>query len=368
MKTNMSEDMQLQIETVIEEARRISLDVAQEVEEIFQQGNEHPLDQGKAFELLTKIISVLRQNAGERGDDATSNSLAGDIHQIIQRVIQMREPVISESTKIKLVSHNGIDPGLLRPKQRFQGVEMSINAGYVKTRDIPLWTKNPRTDIKFAQFRKDKARDPNPEECLELMWGDDKDEFKIKELAISIALNGVRVPPIIAVDGTLLDGNRRIAACQYILYNKNQAFNNEALKNAEYIWIWQLTEDATKNDEQLVIAARNFEPDYKQDWTKYTKAKELYKAWQEMSSLSPGNSDERQKRVVLAHKFAIKPDQVKKYIETIEIVEIFKDYHLDEKDKKIHEVENVVDRYYAYLEKIARLKSNNKPRKPTLDK
>lgn len=357
MITNISEDMKLQIETVIEEARRISVDVAQEVEEIFQQGNEHPLDRGKAFELLTKIISVLKRNADERGDDATSNSLAGDINQIIQRVIQMREPVISESTKataptkIKLVPHNGIDPRPRLPKQRFQGVEVPMYEGYVKTIDIPLWTENPRTEIELAQFRKENnGRDPNPEQRLELMWGNED----IEELAKDIALNGVHTPPIIAVDGTLLDGNRRIAACQYILHNKSKEFDDKAFKNAEYIWIWQLTEHATEEDKQRVIVARNFGSDHKKDWTKYTKAKQVYKAWQEMSSRSRGKINKAEIVKILAHNFKLQPNQFNRLIETMQIVENFREYHNEKGGDTItYDVENVVDRYYAYLEKIA---------------
>lgn len=358
MTTNISEDMKLQIEAVIEEARRISVDVSQEVEEIFKQGNERPLEQGKTFELLTKIISVLKRKAGESGDDATSNSLAGDINQIIQRVIQMREPVISESikatapTKIKLVRHNGIDP---RPrKKRFQGVEVQMKEGYVNTRDIPLWIDNPRTEIELARFRKENnGRDPNPEQRLEIMWR----KKDIEELAKDIALDGVHTPPIIAVDGRLLDGNRRIAACQYILHNKDKKFDDEAFKNAEYILIWQL-EHATEDDERRVIAARNFASDHKKDWTKYTRAKEVYKVWQEMSSRSCGKINNTEIRKILAREFGnIQPTQVKKYIETMEFVQIFRDYHIDVKGEDIYDVEDVVDTYYAYLEKIASSKA-----------
>ena len=94
----------------------------------------------------------------------------------------------------------------------------------MRTRDVELWDGNERLDIHLNQFQQKFGRGPKPVELVAIMQGnmplpgiDESDQFAISALAKSIAVNGVRKPPIIDVDGKLLDGNRRVAACYHIL-------------------------------------------------------------------------------------------------------------------------------------------------------
>src|SRR5260221_386002 len=86
---------------------------------------------------------------------------------------------------------------------------------------------------------------------------------RVADLARSVANNGVRRSPIIDLDGPLLDGNRRVTACHYVL--RSPEFTSEQKKRAEWIYVWQLTEHATDEDRDVVVVSLNFEPDHKQD-------------------------------------------------------------------------------------------------------
>ena len=75
-------------------------------------------------------------------------------------------------------------------------------------------------------------------------------------MAANIAKNGLRIPlSILDSDGTtLLDGNRRVTACHYLL--RHADFSAEQKKLVEEITVWQLTEHADEDDREEVIVAR----------------------------------------------------------------------------------------------------------------
>src|SRR5207249_4833804 len=97
------------------------------------------------------------------------------------------------------------------------------------------------------QFREKFGHAPSADELLDIMLSrmglpgvperEKSDQFGIAGLARSIAINGVRKPPILDTDGTLLDGNRRVAACHFILYSDE--FSVEQKRRAEHIFVWQ---------------------------------------------------------------------------------------------------------------------------------
>ena len=77
----------------------------------------------------------------------------------------------------------------------------------------------------MAQFKKTHGRTVRrPEDLVRIMRSEanlpgleEIDQFKIEELARSIASSGVRQPPVISHDGILLDGNRRVTASLFVL-------------------------------------------------------------------------------------------------------------------------------------------------------
>lgn len=352
LRTDISEDIQQSLEAVIAEARRISTDVAEEVEEILQHGREHPLEQVEAFQLLTKVIDVLKRSASQRRDEATSKSLEGDINQIVEQIIQIRERVMQKTTgsitqtnRLELVTYKGIKPEPVRPTPCFQGRLVPMYSGFVKATEIKLWDGNDRLEIHIQQFYQKNGRNPNPEELLDIMLSkmqmpgipnDEKDDqFEIVQLARSIAVNGVRKPPILNIQGNLLDGNRRVAACYYIL--NSDEFSSEQKRRLEYIHVWQLTEHATEDDENAVIVSLNFESDCKLDWTDYIKARKVYEQWQAMLAVEPGAGYKRQAEMKreLSKKFALGPDTgpVNRYLKIVDWVIDFEDYYINEKKR-----------------------------------
>ncbi|BAZ38802.1 hypothetical protein NIES4101_47470 [Calothrix sp. NIES-4101] len=373
-KTNITEDIRKSIEVVIEKARRISADLGKEVEEILQQGKDNPLLLDEASQLLTKVVTVLKRSASERKDKTASKSLEENINQIVQQIIEIRKLAMQDTTetnahtkKLELVAHKGIKPGKVQPLPCFQGKFIPMMSGFVKTTDIKLWNENDRLEIHLGQFRQKNGREPNSEECLDIMLSkmklpgiadDEKDDqFEIIELARSIAINGVRKPPILDVDGTLLDGNRRVAAC-YQIRNSDE-FDSEQKRRAEYIQVWQLTEHGTDDDRDAVVVSLNFESDCKLDWPEYIKARKVYDEWQAMLALEPrgpGSKRQAEMKRELSTKFALGPDTspVNRYIKMVEWATDFEDYYINEKKLDPYEVKHRADKYFQYFNELNR--------------
>lgn len=369
LTTEVSEDILKSIEAVIEEARRISADVAEEVEEILQQGRTHLLNQEEASLLLGKVIAVLKRSASQRRDEAASKSLVGKINQIVEQIIQTRQKLmpntietITQVKKLELVAYNGIQPSPVLPTPYFQGRSVPMRLGFVKITDIELWNHNDRLDIHLNQFHQNSGRDPNSQELLDIMLSkmelsgiadnEKSDQFKIIELARSIAINGVRKPPILDIEGTLLDGNRRVAACYYIL--NSHEFDSEQKGRVEYIQIWQLTEHAIDDDRKAVVVSLNFESDCKQEWPEYIKVRKVYEAWQEMLTREPRlPSSKRQVEMKreLSQKFALGSDTstVNRYLQKADWVNEFEEYHINDKNQDPYEVQHRTDKYFQYF-------------------
>ena len=163
---------------------------------------------------------------------------------------------------------------------------------------------------------------------------DGTDQFAIRALAKSIAVNGVRKPPIIDVDGTLLDGNRRVTACYYILNSDDKEFSAEEKQRAEWLKVWQLTEHATEQERDAVIVSLNFEPDFKQDWPEYVKAQKVHEHYETLVTLEPRANPSaarlRDIRREIARRFALSVDEVSRYINMVKIAHEFEEYQVIE--------------------------------------
>src|SRR5437660_496758 len=104
----------------------------------------------------------------------------------------------------------------------------------------PMQPRSWQRSCAAGSMRRCSRRRRTGEELLDIMLGNiqlpgvkEEDQFAIHELARSIAANGVRKPPIIDIDGKLLDGNRRVTACRLVL--DSQDFTIEEKKRAEWI-------------------------------------------------------------------------------------------------------------------------------------
>jgi len=263
---------------LIAEARLVSTDAAAVVEEILRSGIDSPLPSGEARALLTRVIEVMRERASARNDRDAVAVLDQDVEHFIAKAMAARERLGVEArapatngSGIILQPLNGMEPRAVKPNPVFHGREVPVREGFVRARDIRLWDENERIDIHLNQFQQKYGRRPTSEELLDIMLGniqlpgvDEEDQFAIHELARSVAANGIRKPPIIDIDGKLLDGNRRVTACHLVL--NGEEFSTDEKKRAEWIQVWQLTDHATDADREAVIVSLNFESDHKQDW------------------------------------------------------------------------------------------------------
>jgi len=353
-------------------ARRVSEDVEAEVEAIFRAGLENPLNEEEVFKLFKQIATTIKERAFARGDKKTAAAIGGDIEKILAKVLsyEKQHSIKSESRMVRqytvhlIENYNGITPGAVVPRPWFHGKEVPMNSGYIKASDIQLWGENVRLDIHLGQFKEKYAREASAQELLDIMLSrlqlpgvSESDQFEIVALARSIAINGVRKPPIIDIDGTLLDGNRRVAACYFIL--SSDEFTTEQKKRADYIFVWQLTSDATDDDRSRVIVSLNFEPDYKEDWPEYVKARKVYEEWQAMlaaDSTKAGPQRQSQMKKELSQKYALGPDpvNVNRYIKMIEWANDFEDHHIEEGKKDKYAVQHTSSKYFQYFDELGK--------------
>lgn len=358
-------------EAFIEAAYRIAEDVGDQVKAILAAGRDQPLSEGEAANLLRRVLSVLRDSAQRRNDQGTVEALAGDINELIKRLGVLETPessrraaIATVNAKLRLESRNGIQPGPVLPTPVFHMMEVPMNCGFVKTTDIKLWEDNVRLDIFISQFKEQNGRKPNSAELLDIMLRNlqlpgvgAEDQFKIPELAESIANNGVRQPPILDLDGTPLDGNRRLAACQYILSSED--FAPEQKRRAEYIFVWQLTDHATDEHREAVVVALNFENPCKEPWPEYVKARKVYDSWQETLSLEPRIPNAKRAKELkrrLAQKFALVNDmpRISRYLKMVDWANEFEEYHVNVKQRDPHEAKHRADEYFQYFDELGK--------------
>jgi hypothetical protein len=352
-----------EVARLIARAQNLSTDLGEEVTELLRGESEHRLSLAEASELVKRVIRAVRERQTEIGqlpiDEASSAALIAELEAAAARIESDAKP----PTRLSLVTHNGISPRPLKPNAVFHKREIALNEGYVRTREINLWDSNERIEIHLQQFQRKHGRKPNPQELLDIMFSHLKlegitedDQFEIPALARSIAANGVRKPPIVALDGRLLDGNRRVAACYYIL--NNDEFDTSQKQRAEYLMVWQLTEHATEADETAVIVSLNFENDHKQPWPEYVKARKVYDDWRAALALEPTCNQKRQLEIKkeISSRFALGFDHsiVSRYIKMVEVAEEFEDHHIIDKGRDKYAVKHKAAEYFQYFDELSK--------------
>lgn len=156
---------------------------------------------------------------------------------------------------------------------KFNGRSIAVFEGKAKIGSIHGWVKNPRIDMEVTIFRDSHAgRDPDDEEIFAIMKS--IQEFKLKDLAADIRVNGIRQPIIISPSCALIDGNRRYFATKLILEGMKAADPLRA--EFENIPVWVLDGECTNDDIESIIVQENFYPALKVEWSDYIKAKHIY--------------------------------------------------------------------------------------------
>lgn len=373
MSNQANHDISNAFADLIQAATLISQDVGTRVADVLQMGREQPLDVGEARRLLTKVVEVLATSVEARGDTARARELSEEIDGLLDRVMAIRARWAADSPSRPRITfdlieeYDGIKPEAVRPRPIFHGRAVPMRTGYVRTIDLELWGENERLEIHLEQFRDEHGREPTPDETLNIMLSklpirgipakEAEDQFAIVELARSIAVNDVQKKPIIDIDGTLLDGNRRVAACRHILMSDE--FTPEQKKRASYIYVQQLTEDAGPEDRRAVIVALNFEPDCKLQWPEYVKARKIYQRWQEILAFEARSLDRREEAALkreLSMQFGLGPvtNSVNRYLRMIEWARRFEDHHVVDRDKDPHEVRHKANHYIQYFDELSK--------------
>lgn len=358
---------------IIRSAFVASTDFGPKVEALIAEGAAYPLDEAELKALVRKIVITMRRGAARRGDTDTLKALADNTENIVTKVTNARShnraSVVKEEIRKNGSGADAVDVSVeqaVTPSPVYHGRRVAMRRKRMNTKDIPLWTGNERLDIHLEQFRAMNGRAPTNEEMLGLLHGtlqlpgvgeeNKEDPFWIKDLADSIAHNGVRQPPILDSDGvTLLDGNRRVAACAYILFSDD--YEAEAKKQAETIWVWQLTEHADDDDRQAVIVSLNFESDCKLEWPDFVRARKVADDYDSMRlRVGEANMDKKKDREIrraLARKYALKPQRVALYLQMVNWAERFEAYHVDEAGRDVHAVRHFGNENFSYFKELS---------------
>ena len=196
-------------------------------------------------------------------------------------------------------------------QKSFHGKKIQVWEGYAPVEKIHGWVKNPRIDIEFKRFRDNHAgRDPNADEIFSIMKN--IKEFRLKDLAADVRLNGVRQPIIITNDGKLLDGNRRYYSARLILEDIDPANR----KNSEFgtLPVWVLHDDCSEEDEEYILVQENFYAAQKVEWPDYVKAQHVY---EDLQAGLPIKS--------VAQKYAWSPSKVSETKRIMELIDEFRE-------------------------------------------
>jgi hypothetical protein len=173
---------------------------------------------------------------------------------------------------IKKLHDWGPPPWLKTPvasTARFHDEEVEVYEGTCDVENIRLWHGNYRTLLDFQHLAeltgKTKTGKITEKEFIEYIIG--QGLHKIPELAESIKANGVRVPLVVSYGQELLDGNRRLLACKYLLSGDDKKLPTFSVAPVKCT--------APHIGESLklkIIAEMNFLPDYKEEWPREVRA------------------------------------------------------------------------------------------------
>lgn len=355
-----------EIALMIERARIISSELANDVDDLFANVEIPKLTASDAASLLEKVVLVIRA----RQRDLGQTPLGEHQYEALMSQVRAARATISEpegsrtGKRVPFLEFNGIQAHPVRPSPVFHTREVPVLEGYVRTRDLDLWDSNERIEIHLKQFHRKHGRKPNPEELLNIMFSKlklegvtESDQFQIPALARSIAANGLRKPPILSTDGRLLDGNRRLAACYFILVH--DGFSTEQKKRVENILVWQLTEHSTPDDEEAVIVSLNFEDDHKQAWPEYVKARKVFDEYESALHLEGGRpTPDRQREIKreISMKFALGTDAgtVNRYIKMVQMAKEFEDHHIVDRERDRFEVQHKAAEKFQYFDELSK--------------
>lgn len=320
----------------------LDADLPEEIDVIGQQ-----LTDDELREILTDIFVVIR--SVDAPSDADRARIAAEVRLIAENAVARRAEVLDrlaafpeadeaeaghanagdERSPLLLTSHGGAHVRKVLPTPIFLGQPIELQEGFVDTRDIDFWRNNKRLDVDLQIFRRKEGRNPDPAEVQQMLW-----RYDVADLAADIAARGVLTPPVIDFWGTAWDGNRRLAACMYIL--QSDEFSDVEKARAAKIRVWQTDQHATEDQIEAIVTSLNFSPEFKVTWPEYVRAREVADAVAALrdnlltrsTTLSDKQETDIRRRV--GKKFGIKTDRVTRYCKLITWAEDFMDFHREQ--------------------------------------
>ncbi|OMB94510.1 hypothetical protein [Mycobacterium colombiense] len=336
-------------------------------------GIEDRFSDDELRELLTAVLVLIR--SGGEPAKADHAQIADDVRSAIDAAIKKRNlmkaewdefpapspeeagPAAgtdSERTHLGLYGYDGFDVRPA-PTSTFLGRSIPLTEGFAKTQDIEFWQENKRLQIDLRNFRRTENRDPDPEELKRMLWPKGStakgDPYEIGDLADDIAARGVHTPPVIDFWGTAWDGNRRLAACLYIL--ESDEYNDVQKERARHIRVWQTGEHATKDQIDAIVTSLNFGKELKKPWPEYVRARDVYDAYIDLRDIEASrrtitDRDETKIRRRVADRFGIKTGDVTRYCKMVTWAIEFEDYHR-EQERNENEIESRTADLFQYF-------------------
>lgn len=327
-------------------AARAASEFGTEIEDEVLRASELPLDVETAERLYTRVLSIIEtgRDSAEPGISVPEN-IRREVASLIERLPRpsMSADALAEldgaptaRPPVELCEHNGLKPHDVSPVPQFNGRVIPMREGYVDVTLIDPWAENARARLYVDEFYAKYNREPDADELLKILTGDiqlgdgDRDPFKLRPLASSIARKGVEKPPIITKDGIPYDGNRRIAASRFVLMS--DGFDEEQKERARWVKVWQ-TGEVTPDQLEAVVVALNFEEDLKEPWPEYVKARMVVDKVNDLREQQAGlvNSSRALNKLKdeAAKTFAISRSDVTRYMGMVKWADDFRDYHVE---------------------------------------
>ncbi|MGW0218754.1 hypothetical protein ACWDXH_30635 [Micromonospora chokoriensis] len=334
------------------------------------------LSEGELRQLLTEILVHIR--GGGDADGVRRAAIAAEVRTLVEAAVAARRRVQTFAsarasdtdeigpaatggntgearTPLQLFPALGLEVRPVRPTPSFLGNNVQLTEGFANTLEIRFWEDNLRLKLDLDNFRRRESRDPDADELRLMLWPRGElpkdDLYKIVPLADDIASRGVQTPPVIDCWGTAWDGNRRLAACRYILSSNDYTAEQKA--RARRIRVWQTDEHATKDQIDAIVTSLNFGEDFKLPWPEYVRARQVYEAYidrldGEASRHVLSDRDETKIRQDIGKEFGIKTGAVTRYCKMMVWALDFEDYHR-EQDRDEVEITNRTNDLFQYF-------------------
>jgi len=363
MTTTTEGAVREQFARLFELATELPDDLEAEVRELLRAGAEHPLADAEADALLARVLERLQTRAREDGQEAMVAVVTAGVRRL--RAQLDGHAAAETSAKAGAATAQPVDDGreAVRPTPRFAGREVPMWRREADPRALVLWANNDRIGVHVEQFRETRGREPTSEEVLNILLSREQldgmsgeDQFLVEALADDIASFGLERAPILGRDGDILDGNRRVAACLFILTDPR--YPNEARERVRRIVVHELSEFATPEDADWVVTSLNFRSDHKQEWSHYIKARKIYREWQRMTALRPDATARElaEMKRQLAQRFAMgnRTDTVNRYIRMVDLAEEFETFMVEDRGKDAHEVRHRAMERFQFFDELTK--------------